>query len=728
MDEETDIGLVSLSAPSASGSPSRPPGVSRAVSSGMKSPSSPNLLPIRPQPPMRRNTNPRKLSVSVQSANLSLESLSMDPMKVASLRRWIMSLAIVDFDLEVGPKISCIYPPLDLSPSEEVNIAFSSFPDSPQFEQGSQTHSFRIRVHNPSEDKLLRPSQQRPQTEDGFLYGFSQFTQRRDANSKRGYQQRSVVILTHLAYPALFYTLVEKLGPSFLAHGGPMLEAACHNMATWLDPSPGATLELGFLGGVLIAELPAGVDTQQALPSSAIIRKNARREPEHQLLVSLPPPEPSVISLFEACLPQLWSIWECLVLCEPILIYGPSPAMTSQAIWWLRDVLRPIPVAGDFRPFFTIHDADHAALVNPRPPSSGLILGVTNPYFDRACKHWPHVLSLGRTFSNKSDPNAPAGPAPGWRTKHSRYVSRDQTVLQQLQAACSGSEQAKREASALMRQHFSSRTAALLVPLQRYLQSLIPLPSSSASTGFPSATPSSTFPRSTSSSWFPRSSASPAFPKSAAPSAYPKSSASNLFPPTPLPGTFPSSSSSSGFHTPDTTGADSPRGTSSRSISPSPNPTPPTGPSVARTVPPALNLPPRATDDALDSPATSDAAPTPALPSGNSAYYTPLSAAANAYAPLGTSSPASSATLTPATPRLAPFSEKAFLANLKPLVLPFKSGGKAKEFYTRWIRSPRSACGSGGRRRRWRGCSGRGPRATRSRRALGALSMQMQGR
>ena len=67
--------------------------------------------------------------------------------------------------------------------------AFSAFPDSPQFEQGSQTHSFRIRVHNPTEDKLLRPSDHRPQTEDGFLYGFSQFTQRRDATSKRGYQQ-----------------------------------------------------------------------------------------------------------------------------------------------------------------------------------------------------------------------------------------------------------------------------------------------------------------------------------------------------------------------------------------------------------------------------------------------------------------------------------------------------------------------------------------------------------
>ncbi|KAI0734227.1 hypothetical protein C8Q72DRAFT_923547 [Fomitopsis betulina] len=560
--------------------------------------------------------------------------------------------------------------------------SFSAFPDSAQFEQGSQTHSFRMRFHNPAEDKLLRLGDRRPQTEDGFLYGFSQFTQRRDATSKRGYQQRSVVILTHLAYPALFYTLVDKLGPAILAHGGPMLEAACHNIATWLDPSPGATLELGFLGSAFIVELPAGVDTQQALPSSALSRKNARRDAECQLLVSLPPPEPPVLSLFEACLPQLWSIWECLVLCEPILVYGPSPAMTSQAIWWLRDILRPIPVAGDFRPFFTIHDADHTALVNPRPPSTGLILGVTNPYFERACKHWPHVLSLGRASHTKSDPNTPAGPSPGWKTKHSRYISRDQTLLHQLQAACSGTEQAKREASALMRQHLSSRTAALLVPLQRYIQSLIPLPSS-ASSNFPSPSPSSAFPRFASHSGYPKSSTFSMFPRSAASSAFSKLSASSLFPPTPLPGTFPNTSSSSGFSTTE----DAPQAASSRSVSPSRNPIPSTSQGAGRTaaVPPALNLPPRGVS--ASEPEWSSE-PSSALSSGASMYYTPLGTTSNLYAPLGTGSPSSSITLTPATPRLAPFSEKAFLASLKPLALPFKSGGKAKEFYGRWIRSP----------------------------------------
>jgi len=56
-----------------------------------------------------------------------------------------------------------------------------------------------------------------------------------------------------------------------------------------------------------------------------------------------------------------------------------------------------IPLAGDIRPFFTMQDNDHAQLVNRLPPKAGLILGVTNPFFEKSCSHWPHVLSLGRS-------------------------------------------------------------------------------------------------------------------------------------------------------------------------------------------------------------------------------------------------------------------------------------------------------------------------------------------
>jgi hypothetical protein len=45
--------------------------------------------------------------------------------------------------------------------------------------------------------------------------------------------QRSLVILTHHSYPALFAAITALLGPLFQEHGLPMLEAACHNIATW---------------------------------------------------------------------------------------------------------------------------------------------------------------------------------------------------------------------------------------------------------------------------------------------------------------------------------------------------------------------------------------------------------------------------------------------------------------------------------------------------------------
>ena len=117
-----------------------------------------------------------------------------------------------------------------------------------------------------------------------------------------------------------------------------------------------------------------------------------------------------------------------------------------------------MPLAGDFRPYFTIHDKDHAALVNQNAPQAGLLLGVTNPFYDGTCKHWPHHLSLGdpsQLVSQSGSNTVPGltiacrirhpslgsqapllGPAPGWRTKtHRRYISKDRRLLKAFEQA-----------------------------------------------------------------------------------------------------------------------------------------------------------------------------------------------------------------------------------------------------------------------------------------------------
>ncbi|KAK0204479.1 hypothetical protein DFS33DRAFT_1320461 [Desarmillaria ectypa] len=440
-----------------------------SLKSAFGSPSSPELIKVlRPSAVSRSQTLPRvpQTEVKPRRGPSGIEGLEVADDVLAKIRRWILGIAIVDFDIDSGPVVNGIFPPLFLLPEESENIAFLSFPDSLQFDQGSQNHSFRIREH-----QLSISSEKRPAPIDGYIYCFSHFSQRRDPALKRGYEQRSLVFLTHHPYPALFTSLCSIFGPLFSVHGLPMLETACHNIATWSDPTPGATVELGFLGSVLQVELPQCTDEQQLMECDP---KSHHRHPR-----SPPPP----ILLFEASLSHLWSIWECVVLCEPILIFGSSPSQTSQAIWWLRDLLRPIPTAGDIRPYFTIHDRDHSALVNKLPPKSGLLLGVTNPFFERSCLHWPHVLSLGRrippnTATKSIMSTVTPGPSPGWKTKvHKRYISKDHAVLKQLESACRGTEQERMSASWALRRHFYSRSNELLIPLTRYLNTLIPTPS-----------------------------------------------------------------------------------------------------------------------------------------------------------------------------------------------------------------------------------------------------------
>jgi hypothetical protein len=36
--------------------------------------------------------------------------------------------------------------------------------------------------------------------------------------------------------------------------------------------------------------------------------------------------------------------------------------------------------------------------MNDRAPKAGLLVGVTNPFFEKTCSHWPHVLTLGGKF------------------------------------------------------------------------------------------------------------------------------------------------------------------------------------------------------------------------------------------------------------------------------------------------------------------------------------------
>lgn len=88
--------------------------------------------------------------------------------------------------------------------------------------------------------------------------------------------QKSVVILTHLPFPALFSAVLARIAPSFFKYGYSALEVACHGIASWPDPCPDALLELPLLSEVLTVKLPDSTDN----PQVAVGATKLRGEPE----------------------------------------------------------------------------------------------------------------------------------------------------------------------------------------------------------------------------------------------------------------------------------------------------------------------------------------------------------------------------------------------------------------------------------------------------------------
>lgn len=175
----------------------------------------------------------------------------------------------------------------------------------------------------------------------------------------------------------------------------------------------------------------------------------------------------------------------------------------------MLDLIRPIPYAGDFRPYFHIHDYDFRTLVTKNKPQAGTLVAATNPFFATACGHWPHVLRVGKaavkvvTFKHGGSATTSGGKKggsggggggigggqgaggggpdhiPGFSTKRKRRISKDRQLLKRLQdlaasAGKGGEEAAISAANVTMRRYFADLTERFLSPLNRYVASLVP--------------------------------------------------------------------------------------------------------------------------------------------------------------------------------------------------------------------------------------------------------------
>ncbi|KAI7849747.1 hypothetical protein BDC45DRAFT_593265 [Circinella umbellata] len=327
---------------------------------------------------------------------------------------------------------------MELTVDEKKNICFSAFPDSNVFEVGDQVYNIRVRASTAG----LAVSG--PTTSAGFLYGYVFFRQKKDPRIRRGYFQKSLVLLSQHPYVGLFSRMVAILGPSFFDTGQPMLEAACMNIAHWYIRGPvieGKVLDLPFLGQLLEVEISRPYEPQLLETTSFDMGK---LQPEMQI--------------------HLWLLWELMLLAEPLVVIAPDPGVCSEAVVSLVDLINPIPYCGDYRPYFTIQDTDFKSFTNTKP--DGTLISA----------HGNHVRAHKPKTGLGAKSNILFEFVQGVTSKRKAIIAKDRQLLKMLTEASMRGHPPDWVLNNMLRRHFVDLTGKFLVPLDRYFSTLIPAP------------------------------------------------------------------------------------------------------------------------------------------------------------------------------------------------------------------------------------------------------------
>jgi len=414
----------------------------------------------------------------------------MDVTEWEGFQSWLHSIAVVTFDLELGQVIENVYPTNisntrdKLSEQDKTNVCYLAFPDSNSGVMGDIQFHFRIRrsgprvpmsdSHREYNSKCLAPLQ----LDHNFLFGFAYFRQVKDPSIRRGYYQKSVILLSYLPLVTFFTQLTTLIARKFFDTGELPLEVACHDIDKWCPPNPGHHLTLPLLGTLIELHIPSS--TARSGDSSC----------ETVTVSSSAPMSPLSLldtELFLVLLPMLEHLhilWELSLSAEPLVVQAPSPAQCSATVQALTSLIHPLRFMADYRPFYTIHDTDFKELTSSNSSAlPAIILGVTNPFFNKALQHWPNLVRLGDQNSTSKSPAKAKTKMqskfknetkPGVFTATKPLLDKDKDIVKKITKGL----QLKRPVevqTALLRRYFLELTQTFMIPLERYLASLMPL-------------------------------------------------------------------------------------------------------------------------------------------------------------------------------------------------------------------------------------------------------------
>uniref|UniRef100_A0A8C7M9F6 DENN/MADD domain containing 6B n=1 Tax=Oncorhynchus kisutch TaxID=8019 RepID=A0A8C7M9F6_ONCKI len=287
------------------------------------------------------------------------------------------------------------------------------------------------------------------------FYGYVYFRQVEDAAVKRGYFQKSLVLVSRLPYTHLFQSLLQIIAPEYFEKLEPCLEAVCNEIDQWQSPVPGLTLNLPVTGVVMQVRIPSKNDKPGGSPV-----KQAQKEVAPMMLSTIH--ELDLLKCFQSFLIHLQILWRLMLIGEPVVIMAPSPTVSSETVLALASSIAPLQYCCDYRPYFTIHDTEFKEYTTTTQAPPYVILGVTNPFFIKTFQSWPHIIHLGELKMS--------GDLPVKVKKLSELVCKN--MFSQPVGIYTAHKMFLQKENAILRRHLLELTQSFIIPLRGLLMPL----------------------------------------------------------------------------------------------------------------------------------------------------------------------------------------------------------------------------------------------------------------
>lgn len=364
----------------------------------------------------------------------------------------IESIVLLSFDNEIGQIVEMEYPPNQLPKQQLKLICSTGFPETNHiYHSGELEYIFRIR------NNINISLKGHSITEYSFLYCYSLFIQRRKSDTKRGYIQKSIILVSSVLSKSFYFKVLYfikdllseelTLNPHFLKQV--IIEIDSIVLVDNIDSKENIyILEnrlckerlLKNMSGNEEKEETVSVDSTKISSEESDIRSSKHESPiinvsrkgkERNFLFNFNKNSQKWESILKSMteihqfnnfydtlslfyIAKLWEIWELIILEYPIIIYSDNVSRVSNIIFLLTSITHPLPLSSDIRPYFSIYDNDYKEYQDEfviRKHNSA-ILGVINPIFNSTqSKNWPIVLRFDEMyFVNEIHKKIPSNP------------------------------------------------------------------------------------------------------------------------------------------------------------------------------------------------------------------------------------------------------------------------------------------------------------------------------